>query len=60
MCERGFVFEEFERRVYDRTLAALEEELDAETLGVALAEGRAMPLDDAVAFALEKANSSQV
>jgi tetratricopeptide (TPR) repeat protein len=56
MCDRGFVFEEYERRVYDRTLAALEDELDAECLVAALAEGRATPLDDAVTFALEKTN----
>jgi predicted ATPase/DNA-binding SARP family transcriptional activator len=60
ICEKGFVFEEFERRVYERTVAALREELDTETLCTALAEGRAMPLEDAVAFALEEPNNSRV
>ena len=51
LCERGFVFEGFERAVHERTLHELSTRLGDETLARALAAGRAMTLDEMLAYA---------
>ena len=48
----------FERRSYDRGLAALRSQLDEPTLAAAWAEGRTMTVDQAVAYALEQSSLS--
>jgi hypothetical protein len=42
------------RALYEQHLAALRAQLDPDTLAAAWAEGRAMPLADAIAEALDK------
>jgi len=54
-CDRGFLFEGFERAIQERTIAALASMLDPDALTAALAEGRALPFHEAVAYALESA-----
>jgi predicted ATPase/DNA-binding SARP family transcriptional activator len=55
LCDQGFLFESFERAIQERTIAALANVLDRDTLTTALEEGRALPFDEAVAYALESA-----
>jgi tetratricopeptide (TPR) repeat protein len=55
LCQRGFIFEPFELSVHERTVAQLDRSMDRDALETALSEGAALPLDEAVAYALERA-----
>jgi DNA-binding NarL/FixJ family response regulator len=47
----GHTLEDFERRLYERTVETARRALGAEALDAAIEAGRSMPLDDAIAFA---------
>jgi predicted ATPase/DNA-binding CsgD family transcriptional regulator len=56
----GHIFEEFERRLYERTVEAARRALGAEALDAAIEAGRAMTLDEAVAFAVGTPSARRV
>ena len=56
----GKVPDAFERRSYEQGLAILRAQFDEATLSVAWAEGRAMTLDQVVAYALEGISGNDV
>jgi hypothetical protein len=48
----GVVLERAERTAHDRTIAAARSQLDAATFAALWAEGRAMPLEQTITYAL--------